>query len=67
LVVNLDELNLRELLEVLYQRLGNGVKRAVRLAITNEVNMRNTIGKGKLAITCKPVIERDPAIPKPLS
>ena len=55
MIVDLDELDLGELLEVLYKWLGNGIKRAVRLATTSEVNVCNTIGKGKLAVTCKTI------------
>ena len=55
LVVDFDELNFRELLEVLDERLGNGVECAVRLAVAAEVDIRNTIGVGQFAIAGKAV------------
>jgi len=55
LIIDLDELDFGELLEVLDERLGNGIKCAIGLATASKVNMRNTIGKGKFAIAGKTI------------
>ena len=55
LIVDLDELDLGELFEVLDKRLGNGIERAVRLTTAGEVDVCNTIGKGKFAVTSKAI------------
>ena len=49
-IIDLDELNFGELLEVFCERAGNRVERPVRLTLTGEINMRNTIGEGKSAV-----------------
>jgi len=55
LIVNLYKLNLRELFEILYERLGNGVQRAVRLTTAREVDVRDTISKDKFAVAGKTI------------
>ena len=55
LVINLDELNLRELFEICHQWARDGVKRSIRLAIPCEINVRASIREDKPAIACKPV------------
>jgi len=55
LVINLDELNLRELFDIRHQRTRDGVKCAIRLAIPREVNVYSSVRKGKSAIACKAV------------
>ena len=55
LIVNLDKLDLGELFEIFDKRLGNGIKRAVRLATAREVDMRNTVGKRKFAVAGKAI------------
>jgi hypothetical protein len=48
-------LNFGELFEVKHQRQRNGVKRAIRLATTRKIHMRDTISEHKLAVTGKTV------------
>jgi hypothetical protein len=55
LIINLDELNLRELFEIRHQRTRDGVKRSVRLAVPTEIDMHSPIRKHKPAIACKAV------------
>ena len=55
LVINFDELNLRELFEVQNQRLCNGVQRAIRLTISKQIHMYTSICKDQPAIACKTV------------
>jgi len=55
LVINLDELNLRELFDIRHQRTRDGVKCAIRLAIPREVNVQSSVRKDKSAIACKAV------------
>ena len=55
LVVNLDELNLRELFEIRHQRTHNGVKRPIRLTIPCQINMHSSIRKDKPAVACKAI------------
>ena len=61
-IVDLDKLNLRELFEILRERLRDSVKCAVRLAVACEINVCNTICKDKFAVTRKTVEHK----PKPL-
>jgi hypothetical protein len=55
LIINLDELDLRELFEICHQRTRDGVKRSIRLAIPCEINIRASIRKDKPAIASKAV------------
>jgi len=48
-------LNFGELFEVEHQRERNGVECTVRLAATREINMCDTIGKGKFAIASETI------------
>ena len=54
-IVDLDILNLRELFEILRQRLCDGVKCPIRLTLTSQIHMRNTICNDQFAVTCKTV------------
>ena len=45
MIVDLDELNIRELFEVKRERTRDVIKRAIGLTIAREVNMRYAIGK----------------------
>ena len=55
LVINLDELNLRELFEIRHQRTCDGVKRPIRLTIPCQINMHASIRKDKPAVACKAI------------
>jgi hypothetical protein len=44
LIINLDELNIRELFEVCHERARDSVKRPVGLAIPGEINICDAIG-----------------------
>ena len=55
LVINLNELNLWELFEIRQQQTRDRVKRAVRLAISFEINMYSPVRKDKPAIACKAI------------
>jgi len=50
-IINFDELHFGELFEVLGQRAGDVVQRAIRLATTGQIHMGDTIGKHKFAVT----------------
>ena len=54
-VIDLYELNIRELLEVEHERTGDVIERSIRLAATCEINMRHAVGKLKLAVACETV------------
>ena len=54
-IVNLDELNFRELFEIFHERARDGIKRAIRLTIAHKIDMRDTIGKHKFAVTVETV------------
>lgn len=55
MVVDLDELNVRELLEVDGQRAGDGVERAVGLTGAGQIDVRHAVGKFEPAVACKAV------------
>lgn len=55
LVINLDELDLRELFEIRHQRTRDGVKRPIRLTIPFQINMYSPICKDKPAVACKAI------------
>ena len=55
LVINLDELNLRELFEIRHQRTCDGVKSAIRLTIPFKINVDTAIRKDKSTIAGKAV------------
>lgn len=55
MIVDLDELDVRELLEVRHERTGNGIERAVRLTIAREVDMGDTIREGEPAVACETI------------
>lgn len=55
MVVDLDELNVRELFEIDGQRAGNGVECAVGLTGTGQVDVRHAVGKFEPVIACKAV------------
>lgn len=55
MIVNLDVLNIGELFEVLHDRAGDGVERAVGLAGTGEVNVRHAISIFDLAVAVETV------------
>lgn len=50
-IVDLDELHLGKLLEILRERLGDVIQRAVGLALPDEIDVRHTIGIGEAAVT----------------
>ena len=54
-IVDLDELNFRELFEIFHERARDGIKRAIRLTIPHKIDMRDTIGKHKFAVTVETV------------
>jgi len=63
-VVDFDELYFGELFEIFHQRTRDVVQRAVRLALTRQIDMGNAVGKGKFAVTCEAVEdERESLIP----
>jgi len=49
-IIDLNELHFRELFEIEHQRERDGVERAVRLAATRQIDMRDTIGKCQFAV-----------------
>lgn len=55
LIINLDELNLRELFDVRHKRTCDVIKRAIRLTIPCKINMHASIRKDKSAVACKAV------------
>lgn len=55
MVVDLDELNVRELLEVGGQRAGNGVECTVGLTGAGQVDVRHAVGKFEPAVACEAV------------
>ena len=55
MIVDLDELNVRELLEVEHKQARNVIQRAVRLADAIEIHVRDAIGKLKFLISCESV------------
>ena len=55
MIVDLYELNVRELLEVQHERACDGIQRAIRLAGSFQIYMRNTIGKFKFAVSSKAI------------
>lgn len=57
LIVDLDEFNLRELLEIRHQRARDRIKRPIRLAAPCQINMHNAIRKFNFAIACKTVVD----------
>ena len=57
LIIDLDELNLRELFEVRHQWLSNRVERSVRLAIPCKINMHTTVSKDNIAVTCETIVD----------
>ena len=48
-------MNFRELLEIEHKRERDGIERTVRLATAREIDMRDTIGKDKFAITVETI------------
>ena len=48
-------MNFRELLEVLHERNGDVVQRAVRLALACEIDVRDAVGILNFAISCEAV------------
>jgi len=63
-IIDLDELNLRELFEILSERLRDGIKCTVRLAIACEIHLGNTICNDKFAVTRKTIQHKpQPLIP----
>ena len=58
LIVDLDELHFGELFEVCHQRTRNRVQRPIRLTLTREINMNNTIGISNFAVTSKPIQDK---------
>ncbi len=50
-IVDLDELNFGELFEIQHERACDGIERAIRLAVADEIDMRDTIGERQFAIT----------------
>lgn len=55
LVINLDELYFGELFEISGQWTCDGVECPVRLALTGEIDVGDTIGVLELAVPCEPV------------
>jgi len=55
LIVYLHILYVRELFQVQHQRAGDRIQRAVGLAISFQIHMRNAIRKFKFAVSCKSV------------
>lgn len=63
MIVNLDELNFRELFEVRHDRLRDSVQRPVRLATACKINMYNAICIFEFAVTGKAIEhKREPLI-----
>ena len=63
MIVNLDELNFRELFEIRHDRLRDGVQRPIRLATAREIDMYNAICVFEFAITRKAIEhKREPLI-----
>ena len=58
LVVNLDELNLRELFDICHQGTSDIIKRAVRLTIPGQIHMNSSIGKDEPVIPGKAIQDR---------
>jgi len=58
LIVNLDELDLRELFEICHQRARDCVERSIRLAIPCEINIRASIPKDKPVIASKAIKDK---------
>lgn len=54
-IVYLDELYFRELFEVGHQRARNRIESAIRLAITCQIDVRDTIGIFKFAVACEAI------------
>ena len=54
-IINLNELNFRELFEVLHQRARDGIERAIRLTITTEIHVRHAIGKCQFGVACETI------------
>jgi len=57
LIIDLDELNLRELFETRRERARDVIQRAVRQAIPCQINMHATVGKLNFAIACETIID----------
>jgi hypothetical protein len=54
-IVDLDKLNLRELFQILQEGLCNGVQRPVRLTLSDQIHVRNTICNDQFAVPCETV------------
>ena len=55
LIVDLDELNFRELFKILHERARNRIECAIRLTTAREVDVGNAVSKCKFAITIETV------------
>ena len=55
LVIDLDELNLRELSEARHERVRDVIQRSVRSAIPCEVHMHSTIQEFHFTVSCKTI------------
>lgn len=58
LVINLDELDLRELLEARHQCVCNVVQCAIRLAAAHQIDMQAAIDKLQSAVAGKTVVDQ---------
>ena len=54
-IVDLDELNFRELFEIFHERARDGIERAIRLTIAHKIDMRDAIGKYKFTVAIETV------------
>ena len=54
-IVDLDELDIRELLEVERERTRDVIERAIGLANSSEVDVRHAVSKLELAIACETI------------
>jgi len=61
LIINLYELNIGELFEVKYEWTRDVVKSSIRLTGTYKINVCNAIGKFKLFITGKTIVDQSQA------
>lgn len=57
MIVDLDELDLRELFESQHQRARDSIKRSIRLALPNQIDIHAAIRKLNFTIACKTVID----------
>lgn len=62
LIVDLDILDLRKLLEIQVQQIRNGVIRVGRLAGTGQINTGDPIDNFEIAVACEAIVDGNPSI-----